>query len=494
MSSSILIKSARGSVYNIAVSAITILLGFTRSVLLMRLLGVDSFGVITLALFFSTFILPLSTLGIDNALIQEKLPTKNSFSTHFSLRILLNLLVIVLSFLFSPLLRLFYDDLLVNVFLILMVISLLESSYATPMVVLRRDLRFGPIAILNLCTSLAMTVITPLLAYLGFGIWSLVVEHALGPLVRWIGIWIFIHPWRLTFKIDIKEARAQIKFGAQVVFSNLLGILLDRFDDFWTGTALGATALGYYSRAYELAQYPERVLATPITNVFFSTYAAIQDKRIELSKAFFRSSSFLVRAGLLLSIILFTITPELVILLFTDKWLPIVPIFQLMLIYIILDPFYNNLSFLLIGVGQPGILTKVRLFQVGMFIISVIIFARIWGTNGVALAANLMMLSGTLPLILISKRIVDYSIKRLFLWPLIAAGLASITAIMANTWIVADSAVLSMVLKGVPVAFSYLVVLIIAERKDYRRHGLMSIHPILAQLKNSLPGLFKNSP
>ena len=97
-------------------------------------------------------------------------------------------------------------------FLILLIVSLLDSTYATHFVILRRDMRFGALAIINLCASVLMTIITPIAAYLGAGVWSLVIEQALGSIVRWIGVWIFLRPWKLSFQLNITEARSQICF------------------------------------------------------------------------------------------------------------------------------------------------------------------------------------------------------------------------------------------------------------------------------------------
>ena len=408
MSESVFSKSVRGSAYNMAVSAITIVLGFARSVLLMRLLQPDQFGFVSLALFFMMFLAPFSTLGIDDALIQRRDPGRITFSTHFVVRLTLAVAILVLGYLASPLLRQIYADqaIVVDVFLVLLGVNLLRATFSTPGVVLRRDMRFGAIAALNLLSSLAMTVTAPLMAYLGAGLWSLVVEQAVGPIVRWIGLWVVLRPWRPSLRFDRMEAKSLFGFGKHVLTANLLGILLDRFDDFWAGTALGPTALGYYSRAYEIAQYPERVLATPITSVFYPAYAALQGDREEVSRAFFRSSSFLVRAGLLVSIVLLVTAPEITVLLFGENWLPIVPVFRLMLVYIMLDPLYVNLSFLIMGSGHPDLLSRVRLIQIIVFVVSVVAGAFLWGISGVALAADLMMLSGTVILSLYRRRFV----------------------------------------------------------------------------------------
>ncbi len=449
----------------------------------MRLLGVESFGTVSLALFFSKLILPVSSLGLDHALLQKKAPLPDAYSTHFILRIGVNLAMGLLCLGISPLLRVEYDDQLVNIFLILLIISLLDSTYATQYVVLRREMHFGALAIINLCASVLMTLITPIAAYLGAGVWSLVIEQALGSIVRWIGIWIFLRPWKLSFQLNITEARSQISFGSQVVSSNLLGTVLDRFDDFWIGTTLGSTALGYYSRAYELTQYPERILSSPITSVFLSIYASVQDNRQELSKLFFRSSSFLVRAGLLVSVVMMTVAPELVTLLFTPKWLSIVPIFRLMAIYIFLDPIYINLCSLLVGVGYPKLLNRVRLIQAGLFILAVIILAEVWGTNGVAIAANMMMLIGVALLVITSRQFIQFSLLRMWLWPSLAAVAACLIGYFALNELLLDSTVLLLLAKIGTVSIVYLVILLIFEYKDIHRFGFASIKPVIENIK-----------
>lgn len=485
MTDSALTKSARGSAYNIGVSMVTVVLGFIRSVLLMRLLSPDDYGVVSLALFFVTFMTPFSVLGIDMALIQKKDPTKGDFSTHFSLRLGLSIIILFLGVLISPLLRKIYADqvMVVDVFLVLLFVNIIQASSSTPGVVLRREMRFGAIAALNLSASVAVTIVAPSLAFLGAGLWSLVAEQATSQIVRWIGFWVVLRPWRPSLRFLTEKARALLHFGSKVLSSNLLGITLDRFDDFWTGSFLGPTALGYYSRAYDMATYPQRILATPLTNVFFPTYAAVQDDKEILSKAFFRSSSFLVRVGFLFSVVLMATAPELTLILFGEKWLPIVPLFRLMLVYIFLDPLYINLSYLMIGVGKPSLLARVRLIQMIIFVITVILFAYAWGTRGVAMAANIMMLVGTTVLLILSRRLVNYSLIRLFKWPTIAAvlsGSAGLGLMMikpeSNLWV-------NLILISLAITICYGLILYLAERDIIHEYGSQFLKPLLNRLR-----------
>jgi O-antigen/teichoic acid export membrane protein len=347
-------------------------------------------------------------------------------------------------------------------------------------------MRFGAMALLNLASSLAMTVTAPLLAYLGAGLWSLVAEQAVGPIVRWIGLWGLLRPWRPSIRFDWNEAKSFLKFGRHVFSTHVLGILLDRFDDFWIGTTLGPTPLGYYSRAYEVAQYPERVLAAPITNVFFSAYAALQGDREELSRAFFRSSSFLVRTGFLMVALLMAMATEVTLILFGETWLPIVPVFRLMLIYIMLDPFYVNLSYLIIAVGRPDWLSRARLMQVSLFAVAVIVLAHFWSINGVAIAANLMMLSGTLVLVAYSRRFVSFSLSRMFLWPVVAT-VASIVigySLVQNTqW---PGLWWALILKLLSVSGIYILILYLTERQIIYEYGSQILQPLWQQFRTRI--------
>jgi PST family polysaccharide transporter len=466
-------QSIKGAMYNVAVSAITILLGFVRSVLLMRLVSPDAFGYVSLALFFMVFLTQFSAFGMDRALVQRRSPTKETFSTHFVLRTLLAVAVLVVGLLASPLLRLVYSDqvVVVDVLLILLLANVLVASFSTPGAILRRDLRFGALALLNLFSSVAMTVSAPLLAYWGAGLWSLVVEQVIGYVIRWIGFWVVLRPWRFSLRFDWGEARSLLQFGSHALLADVMGFLLDRFDDFWAGTALGATSLGHYSRAYEIAQYPERVLATPITSVFFPTYAALQDKKRELTQAFFRSSSFLVRAGFLMAVVLLVVIPEATLVLFGVAWLPIVPILRLMVVYVILDPLYINLSYLAIGMGRPEVLSRTRLLQLVLFVVTVPAFAYLWGVHGIAVAANLMISCGVLALLGFAYRRLHFSLLEMLGWPLVALA-ASFAAGVGLIYGVAWQRLWSaLIVKGMGVAATYVVVLGVAERRTIGEYG-----------------------
>jgi O-antigen/teichoic acid export membrane protein len=439
----------------------------------MRYLGADAFGYVSLALFFASLLSHLSTLGLDSALVQRPSLKRKTLSTHLMLRVTLGVAVLLLVVAFAPLLRSLYagQAVVVDVLLVLALANLLSASFSTPSALLRRDLRFGALAVLNLLSSLIITVGAPLMAFLGAGVWSLVFEAAMGHLVRWAGIWLIVRPWRPALGFDWAEAKSLLGFGRHVLLSQFLVVVLGRFDDFWAGTSLGASALGIYSRAYEIAGYPARVLATPVTHVFYSTFSALQDNRSELSKAVAVSSSFLVRAGFWVGVVLLIVIPEATSVLLGESWLPIVPVFRLMTVYVVLDPLYLNLSRLIIGLGHPRILVRIRLGQVALFVAAVVAFSHWWSIQGIAIAANLMMLTGVVALLMYSARYVRLELTRMLGWPLCALLVASALGVALSFGVTWPGLWAALMVKTLGVSLSFALVLFLGERRTLLEYG-----------------------
>ena len=290
---SIAAKTVKGSFFSIGSSAITIVSGFVRSVILARLLLPEDFGVVALAMFFLSITSQIRDFGFSSALIHRDTDIKEASSTYFVLRVSIALVVVLLTLLAAPLLARLYPSQpqMVSALIALSFLEIVKAVNSTPGVLLRKELEFKYLAILDVASSLAMTIVAPAMALAGLGFWSLVGEQAIAVFVRTISLWGIRRPWQLSLEFNKGIAQWYFRFGSFVFLSSSLTFLLDQFDDFWTGTALGSAALGFYSRAYEFARYPRRVIARPITQVFFPAYAKLQDDRLRLSKAYYRASS-----------------------------------------------------------------------------------------------------------------------------------------------------------------------------------------------------------
>lgn len=464
----IALQTVGGSLYSIAASMVTLSLGFIRAVIMARLLLPEHFGVTTLALFYLNLATQLRAIGVDNALIHRKNPDDDVLSTYFTMRMFQVAISVVLLLALIPLLGRLHSDLplLPAVLLAYVGIGIVKGFNGVQTTILSKRMAFRQLAITDVISSITMTVVGPAMAWMGFGVWSIVAELGSGIFSRALAVWILYRAWRPRLGWDSEIARWFWNYGSRIWVSANVTFLLDRFDDWWIGTYLGSSPLGFYSRAYEFARYPRKAIANPVLSVFFPAFAHLQDDRQRLSRAFFRPTSLMVRAGAFLSLILISVAPEFVGLLLGERWLPMVLTFQLMIVYTLLDPLVIAASNLLAATGHPGKIARTRIIQALVFIPAVIILGPRLNIEGVAIAADLMVFVGALLLFRHTQQVVDYSNKSLWFWPLIGVLLTGALTVTITPLLHDYSQWIALLAKISVIMISYLGLLWLTERQQ----------------------------
>lgn len=468
-SDSIATDALKGSAYSVAASLITLIAGFTRSILLARWVAPEHFGVVALGLFYVNLASRLRAFDFGRALIHRQDNSNHVLGTYFTLTA--GTLVLSLAILVSaiPILRIAYPSIpmLGNVVLVLAGVELVKGFSYIQEAVLSRDLAFRDLARVDVAASIVMFVVAPWLAWRGWGIWALVAEQASGFLTRFAMSWLVFRQWRPRPAWHRETARWFWAYGRPAWSAANLGYLLDRFDDFWIGTTLGDTPLGFYSRAYEFAHYPRRVIANPLVGVFTPVFARLQADRKRLSQAFCRVAHVVVRSGFLVSGAFALVIPEFIELVIGTQWRPMLLTFRLMLIYTMLDALILINDALLLAVGRPQRLQRARIVQMLFFIPAVILGTRLWGINGVALAADGMLVIGAYVLYTSTREVVDFSLLRLGVWPMLALVVAlGIGFYVESQWL-QPSPWLSAIGKLVAFSVLYTGMLVLVERDDY---------------------------
>jgi O-antigen/teichoic acid export membrane protein len=141
-----------------------------------------------------------------------------------------------------------------------------------------------------------------------------------------------------------------------------------------------------------------------------------------------------------------------------------------MVVYTMLDPASLVASNLLIAVGYPGKLARVRLVQALFFIPVVILLGQWRGIEGVAVAANLMILLGIGILYGQVRPYVDFSAARLWLRPLLAMALTGGIVWLAGRYWGGTAVWLTVIFKGSLITGIYFISLFLLERKESIAH------------------------
>ncbi len=121
--------------------------------------------------------------------------------------------------------------------------------------------------------------------------------------------------------------------------------------------------------------------------------------------------------------ILIIAAPDLLALLYGEKWLPSTPFLRLLAAYSIVRPIIENMGGLFIAIGKPHLTTRVTIAQVAVLAVAGLPMTLSFGAIGTSLAVGLALIVGMVLIYLVLRRITSIHLLRLVAVPLLAAGL-----------------------------------------------------------------------
>ena len=388
-------RAVRGAFWVMLNSYWTIGFGFVANIVLTRLLDPNAYGTFALAVFFSQLLRVQPKLGLGYAFAQHKQNTGRLVGTYIPTELATATSGLLLSCLAVPiLLGLGYAPLVVQVSVILSIAAMTEGLAGMGITLCDKELLFSQ-------TSLIQSVVLPVsyapafwLASHGGGVWSLVAQTMTYSALLMIGTWWIVYRrltflWKLEWLFDRRLAVQMASFGITVGVALLASMLLAQLDNFMIGTFVGAAALGFYDRAYRTAQWPSTLLSSLLSRTVFYTYAHLRDDITRLSKTVTMVMWLLVMLALPLAVLLFIIAPDLVALLYGERWMPSALFMRILVVYSVVRPLSDNAGALFIATGKPGLMTKFTLLQVLVLLAAGLPLTLTWGAVGTSVAVGL---------------------------------------------------------------------------------------------------------
>lgn len=472
--------------WNAAINIVQIIVGVGRSILLTRLLPVETFGVYAWAGAIVVLTSALANFGMGDAFLHRAPETEDedrAAAVYFTLQTMFSsiwaALLIIGGSIFARGEQRFA---LISLTVITAGIHLTQ----VPNMILARRVVHRRLALLQLTNMLLSSLAALLLAWQGHTLTALLCTDLITLIINVLGFYTWKPVWKPHFAWSPKVMKYFLGFGRQNVIAIALWRALDKVDDLWTGTYMNETALGFYSRAYTFATYPRKILASPVNLVTAGTYAELKNDRKRLSRAFFNINALLLRSGFLLAGVLALFVPDFVHLVLGVKWLPMLDAFRLMLVYTLLDPVKLTIAQLLVAVGRPDKVLRARGIQLTILIIGLFILGPRWGITGVAIAVDIMLVLGIGILLLEVRTYVDFSIQRLFLVPCIALVLGLVLGAGSNLYLgITEPSWGASPIKLVIFSIVYGVVLLIFEKDQIKDAFTILIKLLLNRSKQS---------
>ena len=290
-------------------------------IVLARLLPVESFGLLTLSMIVINFA-SRAQLGVPSAVVQRNEITETHVRVAFSLSVLSGIILAILIWSGAPLAAALFRAEAVTQVLRLISLSFLFTSFgAISEALLERKLDYRSLLKVELSSyGIGFCLVGITLALFDYGVWALAWATVVYSLLKTVLLYsVCPHPLRPSF--NRSESAKLLRFGTGTSLARLASFAAANGDYFVVGRWLGTTALGLYSRAFQLMSLPMYQFSSVINYVLFPAYAKIQNDTDRLRRAYLGSLSlsFLVILPALTS--LGIAAPELIAGCFGAQWI-----------------------------------------------------------------------------------------------------------------------------------------------------------------------------
>ena len=342
-------------------------------IVLARILMPEDFGLIGMLSIFIAISQTFIDSGMGSGLIQKKERKDIDFSTVFVFNFAVSTTFYLVLFFTAPLIADFYNmPQLVVLTRVLAIIIIINSLAIVQRSRLTINIDFKTIAKVNVVSVFTSGAFGIFFAYIGYGVWALVIQQLVNALVSVIMFW-FLSKWKPSFLFSKQSFKDLFGYGSKLLISGLYGQTMANIYNIAIGKAFSAAELGFYTRAKSFAELTAGTVTSVMHQVSFPILASLQEDRKRMVHVFgrmIRMSSFLIFPAMTMLALL---ADPIVRLLLTDKWLPVVPLLQWMCFARIFYPISVINMNILNAIGRSDLFLKVDLSKFPILVVALIV-------------------------------------------------------------------------------------------------------------------------
>lgn len=293
---------------------------WASTLILARLLTPNDYGVFGISSVALSLLTMIAEFGIGSAVIvmrdltEEQLAQINGLSVLFGGTVCLAACALA-----WPVGQFFGNPAMGPVFAALSLNLLILSARCVPWALLQRDLRFKRLAVMDSVQVVTVSGFNVLLAWLGFGYWTLVVGSILSALFS-TGLALRYHPHRFAWP-RMSVLRDTLPYMRNVVVQRIAWWVNSTSDMLIAGKFLGAQQAGAYSLAWTLSDAPLQKINEVVLRVTPGVLSAVQDDLAALRRYLLNLTQALTLVVFPVTIGVGLVADVFVPVVLGDKWL-----------------------------------------------------------------------------------------------------------------------------------------------------------------------------
>ena len=338
-------------------------LNFCVGIVMARLLSPSDYGITALPAVFMSVAWILQNGGLGDALVRKPDLKEEDLSTAFYYSLAMGLTLYLTLFFTAPWIADFYETpVLVPLLRVTALTFLWGPLNAAQNVLLKRKLDFKTPTKIALTTRIASAIIGIVLAYMGYGLWALVVSGVLSSLLTMVLSW-FAVKWMPKAKWDKASFKYLWNYGNKIMASGMLDTLYQNITPIFVAKYYSPADLGVYNRAQGYATLPSQQVTGVIQGVTFPVLSKMQDDNEALARNYRRMLKVTAFIVFPLMLMLSALARPLVIALITAKWEACILLLQIMCFSMMWYPIHSiNLNLLMVK-GRSDLFLRLEVIK-----------------------------------------------------------------------------------------------------------------------------------
>ncbi|BAQ65680.1 lipopolysaccharide biosynthesis protein [Geminocystis sp. NIES-3709] len=358
---------------------------FIVFLILARLLTPEDFGLVSLANVLLALMNIFLEQGLSSALIQREKLEREHLDTVFCTQVIIGIFLTLISFfLADSIANIFNQPQLIPIIKCLSFLFIINSFGHVYQAILKRELNFKIMAIRSLIAIFISGILAIFIAFLGAGVWSLVIQQFVFESIVVLVMSKAVN-WRPMFRFSYRHFQELFSFSFYVLSYQFMNFVERKFDNLLVGYFLGEIALGYYTIAHRILEVMNQLLVGTLNQVALPLFARLQNHSQSFLETFYRATQWTCLITFPIFSATIILSSELIITLFGEKWLHVIPIMQILslggIIYTITS--FQKSAFL--ALGKPNLQLKLGLINSILNFVFCLTAVK-WGVTAIALA------------------------------------------------------------------------------------------------------------
>ncbi len=405
-------KAISGVFWKIAERIGAQLVSTVVSIVLARILMPEDYSVVSIVAIFFGFCNIFINSGLSSGLVLQEKADELDYSSVLYANLFIAAVLYGTVFFAAPYIaNLYSKPILVPVIRVMGLNFFIYMIKSVTSAKISRSLAFKKYFLATIGGTVASAIVGITMALNGMGAWALVAQQSTNALIGTLTL-LYTTKIKFVFKFSITRLKPIIKFSWKLLATNFVGTIYQELKPLIIGIKFSPTSLAFYNKGENFPLTISSTIENTLSAVVFPAITRVHndmDAVLRFTRRFFKVSSYLifpVMMGLM------GVATNFIRVVLTDKWLPILPFFEIFCVYYLFNFIMNASIQIYKAVGRSDVLLKLEIFKKGFSILVLLLFVLF--SNDVIVFAFSVLVSAAFILLLDAiflKKLVGYKFR-----------------------------------------------------------------------------------